>query len=257
MKSFILFVTLCVGYINSTPVPNGLRYYRTPFSGQYRPYPMHHTMLLHYNNPYAARSTHASEITAFASGDRIGTGTYYENQEPAQEFQPPPPPPPQPINDFNEPSPDESTGGNALSVAESFPEEDEPNDPDLQQENDVLFEPNPPISYEPLPQKESISPVAPTVTPAKPIVAQPPKINVDIENVEDDEEIIPVNTKKQPPSQGSWPLHNFFPITFGSSSGGAIAIANSFSTGKGGTAASRATAYGSSSKQKLKKQVQQ
>nr|XP_029721889.1 uncharacterized protein LOC109416637 isoform X2 [Aedes albopictus] len=37
----------------------------------------------------------------------------------------------------------------------------------------------------------------------------------------------------------------FFPINFGSASGGSIAIANSYSTGKGGSATSTATAYGS------------
>lgn len=77
---------------------------------------------------------------------------------------------------------------------------------------------------------------------------------MEIENNEDDD-FVPVDAKVQQPGQGSWPLNNFFPIAFGSTSGGAIAIANSFSTGKGGTAASRATAYGSSSKQKLKKQL--
>lgn len=80
---------------------------------------------------------------------------------------------------------------------------------------------------------------------------------MEIENNEDEDDIVPVDTKVQNPGhgQGSWPLNNFFPISFGSTSGGAIAIANSFSTGKGGTAASRATAYGSSSKQKSKKQL--
>lgn len=139
-----------------------------------------------------------------------------------------------------------------MSIAEAFPEEEESHgqDSELQQENEVLFETGPTISYEPLPQKES----APTAKPAKPIVAQPPKINVEIESNEGEDDIVPLNTKTQ---QGSWPLNNFFPISFGSTSGGAIAIANSFSTGKGGTAVSRATAYGSPSKQKLKKQLRQ
>ncbi len=249
----------------------GLRYYRAPssFSGYYRPYPMHQTMLLHYNNPYSARTSHASEITAFASGDRIGTGTYYERKsiklklsftfrkshsvkEPAQQFQPPPLPPKQ-VVELNQQS-DESTG-NAVSIAESYPEEPSDTEHHQEEENDVLFESNPTISYEPLPQKNNI---APTATPATPLIAQPPKINVEIENDENEEDdVVPADPKKQQPSQGSWPLNNFFPISFGSTSGGAIAIANSFSTGKGGTAASRATAYGSSSKGKLKKQLLQ
>lgn len=179
------------------------------------------------------------------------------NPAPVQEFQPPPPPPPTNLdNDSNQQAFDESSdSGNAVSIAESYPEEQEAHDTEPQQENEVLFETGPTVSYEPLPQKNNI---APTATPANPIIALPPKINVEIENNEEDEDdIAPIHTKKQNPSQGSWPLHNFFPISFGSTSGGAIAIANSFSTGKGGTAASRATAYGSSSKGKFKKQLQQ
>jgi len=41
------------------------------------------------------------------------------------------------------------------------------------------------------------------------------------------------------------PSGTFFPIDFGGTSGGAIAIANSFSTGEGGSATSHAIAYGS------------
>uniref|UniRef100_A0A1I8QB60 Translation initiation factor IF-2 n=2 Tax=Stomoxys calcitrans TaxID=35570 RepID=A0A1I8QB60_STOCA len=41
------------------------------------------------------------------------------------------------------------------------------------------------------------------------------------------------------------PAGTFFPINFGGTSGGAIAIANSFSTGEGGSATSHAIAYGS------------
>lgn len=41
------------------------------------------------------------------------------------------------------------------------------------------------------------------------------------------------------------PAGTFFPIDFGGTSGGAIAIANSFSTGEGGSATSHAIAYGS------------
>lgn len=129
-------------------------------------------------------------------------------------------------------------------------------DPEQPQENDVLFESGPAISYEPIPQKNNIAPTA-AAAPANPIVAQPPKNNVELENSEsDDDDIVPTFSKGQRPSQGQSPLHNFFPISFGSTSGGAIAIANSFSTGKGGTAVSRATAYGSPSKAKLTKKLQ-
>lgn len=71
----------------------------------------------------------------------------------------------------------------------------------------------------------------------------------DDDNDEDDF----VDKKKPGRKQNSWPLNTFFPMNFGRTSGGAIAIANSFSTGKGGTASSHATAYGSAAKQRSKK----
>lgn len=190
------------------------------------------------------------------SACRVYFIVYLDVYEPAQGIQAPPTPfpsPPKQVTDLNEQSPDESNG-NAVSIAEAYPEES--HDTELNQENEVFFEPKPTITYETIPPSDNIKPTSPAT--AKPIIAQPPKINVDIENNEDDDDFVPVVTKvQQQPGQGqgSWPLNNFFPIAFGSTSGGAIAIANSFSTGKGGTAASRATAYGSSSKQKLKKQM--
>lgn len=67
---------------------------------------------------------------------------------------------------------------------------------------------------------------------------------------EADDEFLPASvTKAGHPSAGGsgaetqFP-HTFFPMNFGRTSGGAIAVANSFSTGKGG-AASHAVAYGS------------
>lgn len=57
----------------------------------------------------------------------------------------------------------------------------------------------------------------------------------------------------KPQTRGQQPFFNFFPIMFGGydslgrsggGPGGATAIANSFSTGKGGIASSSATAYG-------------
>lgn len=54
----------------------------------------------------------------------------------------------------------------------------------------------------------------------------------------------PTNRPTQKPTQQS-PAGSFFPINFGGTNGGAIAIANSFSTGEGGSASSHAVAYGS------------
>ena len=54
------------------------------------------------------------------------------------------------------------------------------------------------------------------------------------------------NTGAAKPSRAEKPLPvgTFFPTDFGGATGGAIAIANSFSTGEGGSATSHAIAYG-------------
>ncbi|XP_051859633.1 translation initiation factor IF-2 isoform X2 [Drosophila albomicans] len=80
---------------------------------------------------------------------------------------------------------------------------------------------------------------------------------------EDDEDVVepvkPVVVKRRPaarrpaarqpapakPAKKPLPAGTFFPIDFGGTNGGAIAIANSFSTGEGGSATSHAIAYGS------------
>lgn len=90
--------------------------------------------------------------------------------------------------------------------------------------------------------------VVPVKSPAK-----KKKVRVELKEDDDDEEddtaFIPYNTKS---NRGGNPINTFFPVHFGKTSGGAIAVANSFSTGKGGTATSHATAYGSSKKSKSK-----
>ncbi|KRF97709.1 uncharacterized protein Dwil_GK16771, isoform B [Drosophila willistoni] len=53
----------------------------------------------------------------------------------------------------------------------------------------------------------------------------------------------PAKPSKKPAA--ALPAGTFFPIDFGGTNGGAIAIANSFSTGEGGSATSHAIAYGS------------
>ncbi|XP_017956822.1 uncharacterized protein LOC108651539 isoform X4 [Drosophila navojoa] len=56
---------------------------------------------------------------------------------------------------------------------------------------------------------------------------------------------VPVADKPVKKPAAPLPAGTFFPINFGGTSGGAIAIANSFSTGEGGSATSHAIAYGS------------
>lgn len=75
---------------------------------------------------------------------------------------------------------------------------------------------------------------------ADPEPVQPKEAEEDDEDDEDDEEeIVPVF----PVFKKGQRMPTFFPMQFGSTSGGSIAVANSFSMGKGG-AASHAIAYG-------------
>lgn len=62
---------------------------------------------------------------------------------------------------------------------------------------------------------------------------------------DEDEEFVPVIPFSK--KGGKQPPHTFFPMSFGRNAGGSIAVANSFSTGKG-SAASHAIAYGGSRK---------
>lgn len=113
-------------------------------------------------------------------------------------------------------------------------------------------------------------PVVPVAAPApKPAAAAPPKrylppkrkVSVKLES-DDDAAANAVRPARIPnarrPAKGSTavankgkgsakaplPVGTFFPISFGGTAGGAIAIANSFSTGEGGSATSHAIAYG-------------
>lgn len=74
-----------------------------------------------------------------------------------------------------------------------------------------------------------------------------PKPSVQLDQQDDDDESFAA-VRRPSERAGS---NTYFPITFGSTNGGAIAIANAFSNGKGGTAASRATAYGNPAKKRV------
>lgn len=77
---------------------------------------------------------------------------------------------------------------------------------------------------------------------AKPAVtSRKPKVHLEIND--DEEDFAPYPPKGQ--QNGQFPPYSFFPVNFGRTAGGAIAVANAFSTGKG-AARSHAIAYGSS-----------
>lgn len=75
------------------------------------------------------------------------------------------------------------------------------------------------------------------------VPAQTPAAAAEGEDDEDDEDDVPATKGGKRPAQ-DWQPHTFFPMNFGRTAGGSIAVANSFSTGKG-NAFSHAIAYGS------------
>lgn len=81
-------------------------------------------------------------------------------------------------------------------------------------------------------EEEHVAPVVPARRPARP--ARRPASKKPAKAA--------AGSKKE---QKPLPVGTFFPINFGGTKGGAIAIANSFSTGEGGSATSHAIAYGS------------
>lgn len=78
--------------------------------------------------------------------------------------------------------------------------------------------------------------------PIKPVVKRPARVPNARRPAAKKPAPAPSKPAKQP---APLPAGTFFPIDFGGTSGGAIAIANSFSTGEGGSATSHAIAYGS------------
>ncbi|XP_016997911.2 translation initiation factor IF-2 isoform X4 [Drosophila takahashii] len=75
--------------------------------------------------------------------------------------------------------------------------------------------------------------------PVKPITARRPAAKKPVKAA------APAGGKPSKKPAAPLPAGTFFPIDFGGTNGGAIAIANSFSTGEGGSATSHAIAYGS------------
>lgn len=159
---------------------------------------------------------------------------------------------------------------NVVSVAESYPEFEGASDDEtaFQQPADEAAPADVPIKVN-APAEDALVnvnvkkpaqlyPVDTTVNRKKKVYVKldekPEDEAADDDDDEDEEAYyVPVpSKKKKQSSNGKNPgsgITSYFPISFGSTAGGAIAIANSFSTGKGGTATSHATAYGSPSGQ--------
>lgn len=131
------------------------------------------------------------------------------------------------------------------AVAEAYPEaDDEPQqsepESDVSAQSDFEFGNDTPVGDAPAPPQEVAQDVAVSG------VAEPSR-DPTVELHHDDEDDYQAPRR---PSSRDGGTNTYFPITFGSTNGGAIAIANAFSNGKGGSAASRATAYGSPAKKR-------
>lgn len=127
-------------------------------------------------------------------------------------------------------------------MAEAYPAEEEETAPEIE----VYRKPSKPVKASiPLPENYPQEDV-PTETPEHvqtPLTLQRKK-KIPVQEAEDDDE----EEEEYKPRKGSKqqnPINTYFPVHFGSNAGAAIAVANAYSTGKGGQAASRATAYGS------------
>nr|XP_019546243.2 uncharacterized protein LOC109416628 [Aedes albopictus] len=103
-----------------------------------------------------------------------------------------------------------------------------------------------PIADEPLAAPAVPAPVPAATVPEK----KKKKVPVQVDSNEEEEQDAQVSRRGADDAGAS---NAFFPINFGSASGGAIAIANSYSTGKGGSATSTATAYGSPATAELRR----
>lgn len=219
----------------------------------------HQAMLVQYSQPKFAHS--AAGTSSFAAGDTVGAGSHLHGEFNKRKREK------RHLNLMNH-----STGNkvqyqysaseqqdnydnseDAHAIAEAYPEEPNQADsvivtPQRQEEgfNDVV----PPSELPPndTPFAQTDFPIAaPDVyqpTPAPVAPPKTPKVHVVLdEDDEDDDNSGSFNPFGK--QGGRAPPYSFFPVNFGRTSGGAIAVANAFSTGKG-AARSHAIAYGSS-----------
>lgn len=160
----------------------------------------------------------------------------------------------------------------AVSIAEAYPANDEEDEApavaadEPQHDEEFLEAPLAPIA--------PVADALPLVPAVASLVPKKNKVTVQLDTAADEEEDevavqqdeIPVYRKTnrrpaaRPAAPPSNPINTYFPINFGNTNGGAIAIANSYSTGQKGGARSHAIAYGSpasaAKKQQKRRQTQ-
>lgn len=191
----------------------------------------------HYQNQQLQNQRRSAGVSAFAAGNTIATGTYLKGKNSAGSSRSGTTNLSSCIVDCQNSDVESAelpvqADQSVQSVAEAFPEEAYPAEADAPQYDvPAVHEIEEPLAEEP-----QAAPVAPVVIPD-----QKKKVTVQLESAEEDEEEVFVGRRGARPALPN----TYFPINFGSTNGGAIAIANSYSTGKGGSAHSTATAYGS------------
>ncbi|XP_050075318.1 uncharacterized protein LOC126562778 [Anopheles maculipalpis] len=244
----VLALACCaVGLSVAYPYPypqNAFMYYRNAYPMMTYPQLQQSAMYQHavFQNQrlrnYHRRSA-TSGVAAFASGDNIATGTQIlkadcRPADPAIAAYPS-------VQSFADAYPAEAVPENEIPFADDGAGQ-------LDQEASVGSELDFPLNEneEPLEDIPASVPLAPTTVTDK----NKKKVTVQLDSgsaeEEQEDEEVSFGTRRgsgSRPSGGS--TGPMFPVTFGSTNGGAIAIANSYSTGKGGSATSHATAYGS------------
>ncbi|XP_062550492.1 uncharacterized protein LOC134215286 isoform X2 [Armigeres subalbatus] len=222
IKIVAVFVVLCgisSGY--SVPVRNAFMYYQQPMGYMGQRQAMYG---LHYQNQQLRNLRRSAGVSAFAAGNNLAAGTYLKDVESAET----------PVQDPSIPS-----------VADAYPAEQYPVEdiPAIQQDVPAVQEFD---AVEPIADEPVAAPVVPAVIPEK----KKKKVTVQLDSAEEEEQDTQVGRRG---GNRTAAPNAYFPVNFGSTNGGAIAIANSYSTGKGGSATSTATAYGSPATAELRR----
>jgi hypothetical protein len=224
----VFFAVCAMEMISAVPVParNGMVFYQSQ-PDYYYGSNAHRAFVMQYaSQPLKAyrRNGQAAGagVSAFASGKKIAAGTYLRskllnvlhlkcaNSIPKIDAEQ--------LED-EEQGLNEPLDGGVQSVATAF-------DPQADAEADIEQNEEEPQNY-PIRPVASDEPVEDEPTRVVPVPNDNRKTPI-AHDEEDDEDDVPTRSRNRG-AQGN----TFFPVTFGSTNGGAIAIANSYSTGKG------------------------
>ncbi|XP_001688694.2 uncharacterized protein LOC3290010 isoform X1 [Anopheles gambiae] len=237
-------VGLCLAYPYPYP-QNAFMYYRNALPVMAYPQLQQTAMYQHamYQNQrlrqnYQRRSA-TSGVAAFAAGDNIATGTILKADcrpaDPAVEGYPS-------VQSFADAYPADALPENEIPLSDDGGQLEQ--DGNAGGELDFALDNEEPLEDVPA---VAAAPLVPTTTDKRKKKVTVQLDSASAEDDQEDEEQVSFGTRRggsagRPAGGSAGPM---FPVTFGSTNGGAIAIANSYSTGKGGSATSHATAYGS------------